>query len=170
MLSHRGISVHLLPILLYYWYLFLLSGRSRCPARNRNFNFFAEFTGPCRYDFIPTLSRNPPYIFWCSSSSTWHLSILFSFQVSFLLILSCTPTSPLDMISVWFSLISFTLFRLLYRNLLQPVRWSLFSVGPHQLWRMTSFLACFSRNIAVSVSRISIGFNGVHSPFCSQNQ
>ena len=36
----RGTSVHLLP-LLDYWYLFLLSGRSGSPKRNRSFSVFA---------------------------------------------------------------------------------------------------------------------------------
>ena len=40
-------------------YLFL-SGRSRSPARNRSFSFFAYSIGPCKYVFIPISSLNPP--------------------------------------------------------------------------------------------------------------
>ena len=52
-------------------YLFLLSGRSKSPTRNRSFSYFVKSIAPCRYVFIPISSLNPPYISKCFSSFTF---------------------------------------------------------------------------------------------------
>ena len=44
-------------------YLFLFSGRSRSPPRNRSFSVFAWSIGRCKYVFILISSSNPPRIF-----------------------------------------------------------------------------------------------------------
>ena len=48
-------------------YLFLVSGRSRSPTRNRSFSFFAQSIGACEQVFIPISSLNSPYTPQCFS-------------------------------------------------------------------------------------------------------
>ena len=71
--------------------LFLLSGRSRLPTRQRSFRVFAKSIGPCKYVFVPIPSLNAP----CISQVFFSDSTLFLSAIAFPFFLPFTSTSAL---------------------------------------------------------------------------
>ena len=168
-----GMSVHLLPPPPGYWhtYIFLLSGRSRSPTRNRTFSVFAKSTRPCKYVFIPILSLNPQYTSKCFSDFTLCLSASLSFLSCSLLLTVClVPPQVLyghPLFSV--SPISLRTFSTTFSHLI-PAR-PFITISKHSsinygwqplLGHLPSFILPFK------LSRVSIScLEWVHSQFCS---
>ena len=123
-------------------YLFLLSGKSRPPSRNRSFSFFAQSIGPGRYVFIPISSLNPPYI-----SKRACLSPYFSAPAfPFLLFFSFTPSVlyqphfSVDSTSSWSPLNPSMFSRLRCATYSSSPFCYFLPYSPYQLWLAASFL------------------------------
>ena len=145
-------------------YLFLLSGRSRSPTRNRSFSVFAKSNRPCKYVFIPIPWLNRPYTSLSSVSpiSPFFLALVFPSFYPFLLLLSCTSqTSMWTSSLLGFLLCPSVLPRLRYPTLFQL---ALLLLSPTQLYQRrlaASFLARSLLYVAVTTfSRLYFVLSG----------